>query len=156
MVQAAVGESDRRYWETIWNSKCSPDSAPFDKRLRLLAVSVIKQNGILWKPFLWCHRHLSKTQDVYEGERVWQLWHFTKSHSRLRLQLYLLKPLRKFPFSYIHSAISWQRTLSTCHLTHRLLWQTYCLLCARVFWATSARKANIISLSGYLDIQDRM
>lgn len=41
---------------------------PFDKRLRLLAVCVIKQNGILWKPFLWCHRHLSKTLDVSEGE----------------------------------------------------------------------------------------
>ena len=43
------------------------DSA-FDRRLRLLAVCVIKQNGILWKPFLWCHRHLSKTLDVCERE----------------------------------------------------------------------------------------
>lgn len=66
VAHAAVGDSDPWYWETIQNSKCS--LAPFDKRLRLLAVCVIKQNGILWKPFLWCHRHLSKTLDVYEGE----------------------------------------------------------------------------------------
>lgn len=68
MSNAAVGDSDPWWWETIRNSKCSLDSALFDKRLRLLAVCVIKQNGILWKPFRWCHRHLSKTLDVYEGE----------------------------------------------------------------------------------------
>lgn len=31
-------------------------------------MCVIKQNGILWKPFLWCHRHLSKILDVCERE----------------------------------------------------------------------------------------
>lgn len=66
VARAAVVESAPPYWETIRHGKCSPDS--FDKCLRLLAVCVIKRNGILWKPFLWCRTHLSKTLDVYEGK----------------------------------------------------------------------------------------
>lgn len=60
--------------------ECSLDSAPFDKRLRLLAQCVIKQNGILWKPFLWCHRHLSKTLDVYEGETEFDSFDISLNH----------------------------------------------------------------------------
>lgn len=54
--------------ETLWNRKRSLDSAPFDKCLLLLAQCVIKQKGIVRKPSLWCHTHLSTTLDVCEGE----------------------------------------------------------------------------------------
>lgn len=118
------------------NSKCFLDSAPFDKCLRLLAVCVIKQNGILWKPFLWCHRHLSKGFGCIWGrDRVWQLWHFTKSHCRLGYRskpTASLKPLGKFPVSYIYSAISWQRTLSTCYLSYARPDRLFILQCSRV------------------------
>lgn len=129
--------------ETIWNSKCSPASDPFDKCLRLLAVCVIKQNGILWKPFLWCHRHLSKTLDVYEGETEFDSSDISLNHNASNAAV--LSPEAIKEVSRLIHLLYNKLTAHTVNMLPdppRLLWQTFCLLCSCLLCAREAKKSH--------------
>lgn len=62
-------------------------------------MCVIKQNGILWKPFLQCHRHLSKTLDVYEGETEFDSFDISLNHNASYAAVLSLEAIKEVSFA---------------------------------------------------------